>query len=82
MIGLQEAHGLAFEKAIPAGSPYYHKIANALFMSVSTRTAGLNTVDTCFLSLATNFLMMCAMFLASTPTVVVMRYSVEGSLVA
>merc|ERR1712232_489330 len=50
--------------------------ADALFQAVSTRTAGLNSVNIALLSQGTTFLMLVMMYFSSTPTVVTMRFSV------
>jgi len=52
-----------------------NKFWNALFQSVSARTAGLNSVNIAFLSQASTFFLCVMMYLATTPTVVTMRLS-------
>lgn len=52
---------------------------NALFQSVTTRTAGLNSVDINRLSASTTFLFLVCMYISTSPTVVIMRYSAERS---
>jgi len=51
------------------------KFWNALFQAVSCRTAGLNSVDIAYLSQGSTFLISVMMYLATTPTVVTMRFS-------
>merc|ERR1712113_524804 len=68
VILLQDSNSLAFE-----GLNY--KFWNALFQSVSTRTAGLNSVNIADLSQGTTFFLCVMMYLATTPTVVTMRLS-------
>lgn len=53
----------------------WDKFWNAVFQSVSTRTAGLNSVNIADLSQGSTFLMAVMMYLATTPTVVTMRFS-------
>jgi Trk-type K+ transport system membrane component len=54
---------------------FMDKVWNALFQSISSRTAGFNSVNIADLSQATTFLLAFMMYLATTPTVVVMRFS-------
>ena len=49
--------------------------ANALFQAVSTRTAGINSMDITYLSIATQFLLAVCMYIAASPTIVFMRFS-------
>jgi len=55
-----------------------HKFINAFFQAVTTRTAGLNSVDISSLSHATTFLFLLCMFISTSPTVVTMRYSMRS----
>jgi len=48
---------------------------NCLFQSLSTRTAGLNSVNIADLTQGTTFLMLVLMYFSTTPTVVTMRLS-------
>eukprot|EP00397_Hematodinium_sp_SG-2012_P022010 GEMP01022773.1.p1 GENE.GEMP01022773.1~~GEMP01022773.1.p1 ORF type:complete len:576 (+),score=58.44 GEMP01022773.1:188-1915(+) len=48
---------------------------NTLFISVSSRTAGMSSFDVEYLSMATSYLMMVWMYISASPTVVVMRQS-------
>jgi len=66
----QDTSGLAFE-----GLDSWGAYSNSLFMAISTRTAGLNSVNVALLSQASTFLMAVMMYVASTPTVVIMRFS-------
>eukprot|EP00927_Polykrikos_kofoidii_P053267 TRINITY_DN4758_c0_g2_i1.p1 TRINITY_DN4758_c0_g2~~TRINITY_DN4758_c0_g2_i1.p1 ORF type:complete len:742 (-),score=122.18 TRINITY_DN4758_c0_g2_i1:192-2354(-) len=54
---------------------FMNKVWNALFQSISSRTAGFNSVNIADLSQATTFLLAFMMYLATTPTVVTMRFS-------
>jgi len=54
-----------------------NKFANAFFQAVTTRTAGLNSVDISALSPSTTFLFLICMYISTSPTVVTMRYSVH-----
>eukprot|EP00435_Cladocopium_sp_Y103_P019740 s884_g4.t2 len=51
------------------------KIGNALFQTVSTRTAGMNSINIAQLSQGTTFFMAVMMYFSTTPTVVTMRLS-------
>ncbi len=46
---------------------------NTVFQAIATRTAGFNSVDLGELSLATQFLLLLCMYVAASPTMVVMR---------
>eukprot|EP00931_Biecheleriopsis_adriatica_P051380 TRINITY_DN29796_c0_g1_i1.p1 TRINITY_DN29796_c0_g1~~TRINITY_DN29796_c0_g1_i1.p1 ORF type:complete len:754 (+),score=141.91 TRINITY_DN29796_c0_g1_i1:74-2335(+) len=65
-------------------SPAFHglhpheKVINAIFQVVSTRTAGLNSINIAQLSQGTTFLMVVLMYFSTTPTVVTMRFSALG----
>jgi len=48
---------------------------NALFQAVSARTAGLNSINIAQLSQGATFFLCAMMYLATTPTVVTMRFS-------
>jgi len=48
---------------------------NSLFQAVSTRTAGINSIDVGMLSMGSTFVMMVWMYIAASPTVVIMRKS-------
>ncbi|CAE7245469.1 TRK1, partial [Symbiodinium pilosum] len=55
---------------------YAHEIlGNAFFQTVSTRTAGMNSVNIAQLSQGTTFFMAVMMYFSTTPTVVTMRLS-------
>jgi Trk-type K+ transport system membrane component len=56
------------------------KFWNALSLALSTRTAGMNSLDVSLLSQASTFLMVVLMYFSTTPTVVTMRLSTEGEL--
>jgi len=66
----EDSNGLAF-----AGLDAWGTWWNALFMAISTRTAGMNSVNVSWLSQPSTFLMAVMMYVASTPTVVIMRFS-------
>lgn len=51
------------------------KMGNALFQTVSTRTAGMNSINIAQLSQGTTFFMAVMMYFSTTPTVVTMRLS-------
>jgi len=51
---------------------------NSLFQAMSTRTAGLNSVNVADLSQGTTFVMVVMMYFSTTPTVVTMRHSATG----
>eukprot|EP00397_Hematodinium_sp_SG-2012_P025120 GEMP01026217.1.p1 GENE.GEMP01026217.1~~GEMP01026217.1.p1 ORF type:complete len:670 (-),score=78.93 GEMP01026217.1:191-2200(-) len=48
---------------------------NALFQAVSSRTAGFNSIDLNHLSMGSTFVMVIWMYIAASPTVVIMRHS-------
>mmetsp|Transcript_15338 Transcript_15338/g.30174 ORF Transcript_15338/g.30174 Transcript_15338/m.30174 type:complete len:777 (+) Transcript_15338:20-2350(+) len=56
------------------------KFWNALSLALSTRTAGMNSLDVSLLSQASTFLLVVLMYFSTTPTVVTMRLSTEGEL--
>jgi len=53
----------------------WDKVWNAVYQGVTSRTAGLNSVDINGLSAATTFLMCVCMYISTSPTVVTMRLS-------
>lgn len=55
------------------------KVWNAFFQATTTRTAGMNAVDVSRFSEASIFVLMVMMYLSTTPTVVVMRFSAVRS---
>ncbi|CAJ1366870.1 unnamed protein product [Effrenium voratum] len=57
------------------GLQSHQKIVNALFQTVSTRTAGVNSINIAQLSQGTTFFMAVMMYFSTTPTVVTMRLS-------
>eukprot|EP00927_Polykrikos_kofoidii_P032432 TRINITY_DN27634_c0_g1_i1.p1 TRINITY_DN27634_c0_g1~~TRINITY_DN27634_c0_g1_i1.p1 ORF type:complete len:812 (-),score=134.37 TRINITY_DN27634_c0_g1_i1:73-2283(-) len=63
-----------------SGLTFMGKVWNGLFQAISSRTAGLNSVNLADLSQATTFCLAFMMFLATTPTVVVMRFSASLDL--
>jgi trk system potassium uptake protein TrkH len=50
-----------------AGLPWWHKLSNALFQSVTTRTAGFNSVDLGALAPGTSLVMILLMFVGASP---------------
>lgn len=61
------------------GSPAMHGthyiFSNAWYQAVSARTAGLNSVDLYRLTLTSNFCICVCMYISTSPTVVIMRYT-------
>jgi len=57
------------------GMGAWDKLWNAVYQGVTSRTAGLNSVDINGLSAATTFLMCVCMYISTSPTVVTMRLS-------
>jgi len=55
------------QKNLFAGMPAVNKAVNAVFLSVTSRTAGFNTVDTGMLSNATLFFVIMLMFIGGCP---------------
>jgi len=50
-----------------SGLPWGHRLVNALFMSISTRTAGFNSVDCGAFAAGTPLVMMLLMFVGASP---------------
>jgi len=50
-------------------------VCNAMFQTISTRTAGLNSINIAALSQGSTFFMVVMMYFSTTPTVVTMRFS-------
>lgn len=50
-----------------SGLSWYEKILNAYFQSVTTRTAGFNTVDTAAMTVPTSLFFMVLMFIGASP---------------
>lgn len=61
------AYGLLEWRASLAGLTPFDKLTNALFQSVSTRTAGFNSVDITLMQPATILLVMALMFVGAAP---------------
>ena len=53
----------------------HHIFSNAWYQAVSARTAGLNSVDLYSLTLTSNFCICVCMYISTSPTVVIMRYT-------
>ncbi|CAE7579060.1 TRK2 [Symbiodinium natans] len=70
VILIQDFHSPAFK-----GLHAHEILGNAFFQTVSTRTAGMNSVNIAQLSQGTTFFMAVMMYFSTTPTVVTMRLS-------
>ncbi|CAK9065583.1 unnamed protein product [Durusdinium trenchii] len=70
---VQDWHSPAFNHLHAGG-----KMGNALFQTVSTRTAGMNSINIAQLSQGTTFFMAVMMYFSTTPTVVTMRLSADA----
>jgi len=55
-------------------------VVNSLFQAVSTRTAGINSIDVSMLSMGSTFVMLVWMYIAASPTVVIMRKSAQNEV--
>eukprot|EP00930_Biecheleria_cincta_P062127 TRINITY_DN47633_c0_g1_i1.p1 TRINITY_DN47633_c0_g1~~TRINITY_DN47633_c0_g1_i1.p1 ORF type:complete len:445 (-),score=65.23 TRINITY_DN47633_c0_g1_i1:213-1526(-) len=67
-------HSFAFN-----GQSHSDIFFNALFQTISARTAGLNSVNLAQLSQGTTFFLVLMMYFSTTPTVVTMRLSAHGN---
>ncbi|MFC6296129.1 TrkH family potassium uptake protein [Lactiplantibacillus daoliensis] len=54
-------------KLLPAGTPWFNRTINTLFLSVTPRTAGLITMPTAKLQAGSLFIIMVLMFVGGTP---------------
>ncbi|CAE7039374.1 TRK2 [Symbiodinium sp. CCMP2592] len=70
VILIQDFHSPAFK-----GLHAHEILGNAFFQTVSTRTAGMNSINIAQLSQGTTFFMAVMMYFSTTPTVVTMRLS-------
>ncbi len=50
------------------GMPFFHKLVNSLFTSITPRTAGFNTINTGGLRESTSLLIMMLMFIGASPS--------------
>lgn len=66
-----------YDMPVAADMTWLDLVLNGFFQAASSRTAGLNSVDIQALTAATVFLLLVCMYISSSPTVVIMKYSAD-----
>jgi len=69
----QDSSNLAFSHLSAVNT-----FTNTLFTAISTRTAGMNSIEVAQLSMSSTFLMIIWMYISALPTVVAMRSSAQA----